>query len=146
MNYKVPRACPWVSKGNRKKGGFTDSQNLRRDLLRVYDERQYAEKKALFGGKSERKLELKLQKPEKAGKYALTPYVKKSLKIRMQYNGKTYKAVVRKDGSIFHHGNIYASPSLAAKAIRGHAVNGWVCWRFQLKAGDWVLLDELRKA
>ncbi len=91
----------------------------------------------------------------KKGAAALAPYVSKKFAIRLEHKGKRYIANVRQDGTIRFSakgaGGIalrakkFTSPSFAASAVLGHPVNGWRCWRFRHK-GDWVILDELRKA
>ena len=53
--------------------------------------------------------------------------------------------MVRKDGSILYKGNTFNSPSLAGRAIKGRANNGWTTWKYERAPGDWVLLDALRK-
>ena len=75
----------------------------------------------------------------------LAPYVKNRFEIRLRYKGKTRKAMVRKDGTILSAGKVYNSPSMAARAIKQRASNGWVSWSYQRAPGDWVLLDVLRK-
>lgn len=40
---------------------------------------------------------------------------------------------------------VFYSPSEAAKAVTGKAVNGWAVWLHERAPGDWVKLDGLRK-
>jgi hypothetical protein len=86
----------------------------------------------------------------------LSKYVKNRFHIRMNYKGKNYIAHVRSDGSIKFaaesaeldrlQNKVFTSPSLAAKAVMKHAMNGWKCWTFERSPGEWVPLDALRKA
>jgi hypothetical protein len=86
----------------------------------------------------------------------LSKYVKNRFHIRMKYKGKNYIAHVRKDGSIKFaaesaesdrlQNEVFTSPSVAARAVVNHAMNGWRCWTFERSPGEWVPLDALRKA
>ena len=83
----------------------------------------------------------------KAGQVPLAPYVKKRwFKVRGTRTGKSHEARVLSDGRIEFNGTIYTSPSGAGKAATGKTTDGWRFWRFKNDAGEWVKLDELRKA
>ena len=62
------------------------------------------------------------------------------------YKGKSLEARVRSNGKINFNGVLYNSPSSAGKTAIGRNVDGWRFWRFRDKSGEWVRLDELRKA
>ena len=66
--------------------------------------------------------------------------------IYAKYKGKDYKAWVRTNGGIKFKGQLYDSPSGAARAIieRG-AVNGWNFWKYKDSSGNLVPLHKLRK-
>jgi len=66
--------------------------------------------------------------------------------IRAPWKGRTYFAWVRNDGTINYQGKIYNSPSTAGKAATGISTDGWRFWRFRNAKGEWVCLDQLRKA
>jgi len=66
--------------------------------------------------------------------------------LRTTHKADSYEAWVRKDGRISCRGAVYNSPSAAGKAAIGRWVDGWLFWRFKDNNGDWVRLDELRKA
>lgn len=64
--------------------------------------------------------------------------------LRADYKGKRYLATLRKDGQVSYGGTPYGSPTAAAKAVVGRAVNGWRFWHYK-KGAFWVPLAELRK-
>jgi len=67
--------------------------------------------------------------------------------LRMRYKGKKYRAWINRSGTIRlrHTGEIFDSPSTAAKAIRKQESNGWYWWQFRNKRGEWKRLQELRR-
>lgn len=66
-------------------------------------------------------------------------------RLRLRYKGKDHFAWVNRSGSIrlLATGQLFMSPSGAAKAIRSHS-NGWNWWRFKNGQGEWTRLAELR--
>ncbi|MGA2269748.1 MAG: hypothetical protein ABSH44_14870 [Bryobacteraceae bacterium] len=76
----------------------------------------------------------------------LAQHVIGPLKLRARFKGKLLRARVRRDGRIRFAGTLYDSPSLAgAAACQRKTCNGWKFWEYERAAGDWVLLDELRR-
>jgi hypothetical protein len=75
----------------------------------------------------------------------LAKHVRRPFTIRMSYKGKLYKAQVRRDGTIYHRGKSYTSPSFAASAITRRAIDGWHAWKYRRAPNDWGPLDDLRK-
>ncbi len=130
--------------GNRQKGRFARSEDLRRQFRRDVAAYQQMERSTLLGDGNEPEDEYK-PAPSAAGRKAvLARYVKKRMKLRLENRGKTYWALVRKDGRIKVGKKLFTSPSLAGKAVLGRAVSGWTEWSYERAPGDWVLLDELR--
>lgn len=64
--------------------------------------------------------------------------------LQADYKGERYRATLRKDGHISYGGELYASPSAAAKAVLGRGANGWLFWQYK-KGAQWVPLSDLRK-
>ncbi|MCL4458104.1 MAG: hypothetical protein M1147_02100 [Nitrospirae bacterium] len=62
--------------------------------------------------------------------------------IHLSLTARHIRLLLKKTDLFF----IMGISSIAARDLRGHAVNGWVYWRFQRRPGNWALLDELRKA
>ena len=132
-------------KGNRQTGKLVRSQDLRPEFKRAINRYYQKEIKFIFG-QSEKDTVEKVETKVKVGrKPVLAPYVNKKFKIRLRYKGKLYRATVRRDGAIFYKGKVYNSPSAAAKAIIGHAADGWTIWTYERAPGDWSALDFLRK-
>jgi len=126
--------------GNSMAGRFARSEDLRARLDRDIKQRDQEKRDHIFG-KTDEKIRVVLpgRMPQ------LCPYVKKVSRLRGRSKGKTFHAPVRNDGSIRLQGKVYFSPSAAAQAITGYAVDGWLFWKYERAPGDWVLLDEVRK-
>jgi len=131
-------------KGNKQSGNFINAQNLKPILKKAVTN---AQQKELVGLGLKKIAEIVSPKviTQKGHKAVLSPYVKNKFEIRFWYKDKLYKAIVRKDGTIFYKGESFNSPSMAAKAITKRAMNGWVSWRYERSPGDWVILDVMRK-
>ena len=67
--------------------------------------------------------------------------------LRGTYKGTDHLAWVLSSGRIKlkSTGEIYDSPSGAAKAIRKHPTDGWLFWHYLNDKHDWVPLSTLRK-
>jgi hypothetical protein len=131
-------------KGNKQSGNFINAQNLKPIFKKAVTKAQQKELIKLGLKKSTVVAKSKIT-VQKGRKPVLAPYVKNRFEIRLRYKGKTRKAMVRKDGTILSAGKVYNSPSMAARAIKQRASNGWVNWSYQRAPGDWVLLDFLRR-
>jgi hypothetical protein len=65
--------------------------------------------------------------------------------FRATYKGKTYAGRVQA-GQLLVDGKPYASPSSAAVAITGSAVNGWRFWEARVPGkSSWQLIESLRR-
>lgn len=133
-------------KGNRVRGGFTNSENLKRRLAR--DMRNYyREQLAELLGRVLRRGTLRRKLRRTPGRMpVLARYTTTSFKLKARYKGKTIRAAVRRDGRIRCNGSLYTSPSQAAARACGlKARDGWHFWIYERAPGDWVLLDQLRR-
>lgn len=128
--------------GNKNKGKFKDSENLKRGLRRDIKAFQREELLALFGQVGNDELEALAASEDRP---VLAEYIRGPLKLRAMFKGKTYKARVRRDGTIRYKGRVYDSPSAAGAAACKGACNGWYFWKYERAPGDWVRLRELRK-
>jgi hypothetical protein len=131
-------------KGNKQSGNFINAQNLKPIFKKAVKKAQQKELIGL-GLKKTNKVEIHEVIEQKGRKAVLAPYVKKRFEIRLKHKGKTYKAIVRKNGTILYNGLVYNSPSMAAVIIKQHAANGWTDWKYERAPGDWLTLDFLRK-
>jgi len=136
-------------KGNAVKGGLPHAENLKKQLKSRIKKAKEESLKEMLGTKRKKTgtTKTKKKKVEQSGgkQPPLATYTKSRFPIRAVYKGQTYKATVRKDGTVFYNGKVYNSPSMAGQPIRKGACNGWKFWRFRNKKGEWVRLDELRK-
>ncbi len=135
-------------RGNKQRGRFPRSENLRRRLAKDVLRRQKIELYDLVGGRSLVLLEPpaddeSADRPPKLAKY-LGRLNRRMLKAT--FKGELVRARVRRDGSIRFRGKTYSSPSkAAAKASGRRTCNGWTFWSYERAPGDWVRLSELRR-
>jgi hypothetical protein len=65
--------------------------------------------------------------------------------FRATYKGRTHNGRVQAGGLVVD-GTCYDSPSAAAVAITGNAVNGWRFWECRLPGrSNWQLIESLRR-
>ena len=131
-------------KGNKQKGKFLKSEDIRRRFARDIRSRQHNELLSLLGKEKVSEIE---ERNLASGKQAvLANYIDVPIKLQARYKGKIIKAHVRRNGSIRFKGKIYWSPSLAgAAACKHRTCNGWNFWQYERAPGDWVPLNELRR-
>jgi hypothetical protein len=68
----------------------------------------------------------------------------KRLPLRGWYKGKEYRASLRKDGQIQYDGQLFDSPTGAAKKVVGRVVNGWTFWHYKSAPREWAPLAGLK--
>lgn len=132
--------------GNKQKGKFAKSEDLRRRFRRDLKQSALAQVDGVF----EKHRITKTQRADVFSVKSQTPFlaefISAPIKLRVRFKGKVLIARVRRDGTILFGGKVYTSPSLAAKAAcKRPSCNGWKFWQYERAPGDWVLLDELRK-
>jgi hypothetical protein len=132
------------TKGNKQKGKFIKSEDLRPHFTRDAKRSWQLEMQEMLGLSARPRPQVKSAPPD-GRTPVLAAYVHGPLRLRAKCKGETLHATVARTGTIRYNGKIYTSPSLAARAARGHMCNGWHFWHYERAPGDWVLLDELRK-
>ncbi len=136
-------------RGNRAKPNFIRSQNLRPALRRQVSQCQRRELGDLFPGSTTKVAAApkKLAPPPPTNGRAtkLSSYITKGFPIRFTFKGKLHRARVRANGSISYQGQVFTSPSGAAKAVTKKASDGWTAWHYERAPGDWVPLSRLRR-
>jgi predicted GIY-YIG superfamily endonuclease len=131
--------------GNKQKGTFIKSEDIRRKFSRDIRMSQRDELISLLGRKISRKEEEE-EKFVKDKKPVLSKYFTAPVKLRARYKGHIIRAHVKRNGQISFRGKVYSSPSLAgAVACKRGSCNGWTFWQYERAPGDWVPLNELRK-
>jgi len=131
-------------KGNKQSGRFMASQNLRPVLNREIKNFDDDRRAYLLGGHVARRRR-RIKARGKKGASALHGAVDRRTKLRATYKGTVYTAWRRRNGSIYYDGQVYESPTGAAKAIVKRAISGWGFWRYKNAKGEWVRLGTMRK-
>ena len=152
-------------KGNKTRGKFGGAPDLRKTLKRKMTQRAKAEIARVFRAispdsrppkapkakpKPKSRAKPKAKKPKFIGKAAATPPLKGLLsnkRLRRLYKGQMQRAWVYPSGLIKLKatGEVFSSPSGAARAITKHPIDGWHWWQYRNPKGQWVALDELRR-
>jgi hypothetical protein len=144
-------------KGNKARGKFGGAPDLRRMLRKKMLRTAREEIDVLMGriarpvqGESARR-SISAHKAWKTRREDAREPVLKGLltnkALRMRYKGKNYRAWINRSGTVRlkHTGELFDSPSGAAKAIRKRESNGWYWWEFKNDQGEWQRLQELRR-
>jgi len=121
-------------KGNKQKGKFPKSEDIRRRFARDVKDRLNYEIALLLG-----------KEPKKTAPQGKATKLRR-MKLRAWFKGKKLRAQLLKGGRVRFNGKVYDSLSTAAaKACRRVSCNGWTFWKYQRAPGDWVTVDHLRK-
>jgi hypothetical protein len=132
--------------GNKLKGKFQKSDDIRRRFARDVRSYQHNELISLLGKKILEEEEEEEGEFYEGRKPVLGKYIEGPMKLRARYKGKILSARVRRNGLIRFRGKIYSSPSQAgAVACKRRTCNGWTFWQYERAPGDWIPLNELRK-
>ena len=133
--------------GNKQKGKFAKSEDLRRRFKYDIRRSQQLEIQELLGMAPPRHPRPLPRTPKATGRTpTLAAHIDRPLKLRARTKGKTVRAQVRSNGTVCFNGKLYTSPSIAgAAAVGRRTCNGWTFWKYERAPGDWVLLNELRK-
>lgn len=121
-------------KGNKQKGKFPKSEDIRRRFARDVKDRLNYEMALLLG-----------KEPKKSAPQGKATKLRR-MKLRAWFKGKKLGAQLLKGGRVRFNGKVYDSLSTAAaKACKRRTCNGWIFWKYQRSPGDWVTVDHLRK-
>lgn len=132
--------------GNKQRGKFARSEDLRRSLMRSLREDHRAEVEALFnlrGALSTDKVPRRSAGPTRV--LELARYISGPMRLRARYKGQWKRALVRRDGTIRWSGKVFLTPSGAARAVVQRPCSGWDFWECERTPGYWVRLSELRR-
>jgi Restriction Enzyme Adenine Methylase Associated len=132
-------------KGNKLTGQFFSSENLRprfRSQIAEFHKLELARMLGMITPKERVRIAERIKSNGRIP--TLAKYVARPFTIRMNYKGRLYKAQVKRDGTIYHRGKSYTSPSSAASAITRRPIDGWHVWNYLRIPGGWVSLDKLR--
>ncbi len=123
-------------KGNKQNGAFHSARNQNSEVKRRYRSHQIEEFNEVF--KPHKKLEKPKISPSSPLEARSGPFA-----LRGFHKGKTYKALLKKDGSVRIATKIYSSLSSAAMQITGHPTNGRWFWHIKSSNGEWVRVKSL---
>jgi hypothetical protein len=130
--------------GNRVVGKLRGAKDLVRELKRDMSSADANKRAILLGGKHLRQRRRTKTKDE-SGTRVLAGLVPRRMPLRADYKGETYRAMLRKNGTIQFGGVLYDAPSAAAIAIVKRNANGWNFWHYRVGRNNWVPLRELRR-
>jgi len=115
--------------GNRMNGKFNSAKQRNSELKLRFDAQQKIITNEIFNIISKHMdSEEEDQKVTRPGPWALRAFLK----------GVTFKALLRKDGTVRYEGAVYSSLSAAARQVTGHATNGQWFWHIKNAAREWV--------
>jgi hypothetical protein len=130
--------------GNRQTGNFAGAKNLLRDLDQRIRNVEADHRAILLGGHvAKRRLRSRVRHGHTS--VGLIGISERRIPLRATCKGKPYRATLRKDGTIGYKGEIYTSPSAAARKVVGRAVNGLWFWNYRDDSGTWVKLRTINK-
>lgn len=131
--------------GNRHRGQFVASENLRPALQRQMRRRDADRRARLLGGPvAERNRRTRASKTK--GRRALAEAFDRRIRLRGWTRHRQFDATLRRDGWIRYKDYLYNSPSAAARAATGRPTAGWSFWYYlDPKSGDWIQLRDLRR-
>jgi hypothetical protein len=128
--------------GNRVKGKLRGSRDLRRELVNGVKSYQATQLSDMLG----RAPRVKVTKHAiRDGELPLKGVFSRSRLIRSEYKDKRVTGRIRADGHLSVRGNLFDSPSAAARFITKKPCNGWAFWLYKHGTGDWRRLRTLRK-
>ncbi len=129
-------------KGNRVRGKFGRAADLYRSLYKEMADADAKRRAHLLGGVAELRLRRRLTRASKGAK-ALAGLAAHRIPLRGMHKQVTHKASLLRTGQVRYRGKLYPSPTAAARAAVGRAVNGWWFWRYK-DHGKWERLLGLR--
>lgn len=110
--------------GNRVVGGFGGSTSLFAYLNRRVKEIDADRRANILGGAVARRRR-RTKAARAKGNLALAGFAERRTPLRASFKGRSYRASLRTDGTIYFHNKVYGSPSAAGKAVIGRSCNGW---------------------
>lgn len=129
-------------KGNAVSGIPKGSHSLSRDVRREIREKQRSEWQRLVGGATVKNLSPK----DRSRTSELKRLFPQGARIVATYKGEVLTGRIRRDGKVRYDGQTFESLSAAARHATGHNVLGVSFWQVERGAGNWVKVEEVRRA
>lgn len=133
-----------VPTGNRQGGSFTRAKNRKLELNNLMRDVDADKRARLLGGQFRRQRQRRKSERTR-GSATLAGLQDRSRTLRAEYKGWVYTATLRRDGKIRYDGELFGTPSAAAKNATERAMNGWVFWKYRDPKKGWVPLSHLRR-
>src|SRR5258708_18117900 len=130
--------------GNRVGGRLKNARDIGRSLSTMMADSDANRRALLIGGvvaRRRRRTNLSAVK----GSLGLAVLLGRRVTLIGHYKGKKYRASLLKNGMIRFGRKLYNSPTWAARAVTGRAVNGWKFWNLREGRTDWVPLESIRR-
>jgi predicted GIY-YIG superfamily endonuclease len=132
--------------GNKQIGKFARCESLNKKLARDIKTLQREDLASIVGNRRR----AVAGRDSDDDQPVLAPYVRdiRRNRLRALVKGRFVRAHVRADGTITirgSRGQKFKSPSMAAKHVLGHNMNGWDFWQYERAPGEWVRLKRLRQ-
>jgi hypothetical protein len=130
--------------GNKQSGKFVASENLRprfkRDMKAFFN----GQVAHLMGTPTGKRVSTKTTSAQSQNTVLRVTGGRVGRILRAKHKTKVVRAMVDKKGMIRYGKESYSTPSGAAKAVVGHACNGWRFWQIESRPGEWVPMGDLR--
>lgn len=129
--------------GAKQSGKLAQSKDMKRQIMSAIRNKNRRETSSLFGSfipeddgstRTPARGDSELRKLFPAG-----------VRLKATNKGKTFRAIVKRDGRVRFKGKFYGSLSLAAKAAINRSTNGWWFWQIERAKGTWIRLTKIRK-
>jgi hypothetical protein len=128
------------------KGQFAKSESLMPKVRREEEEARLLGSQPGKGRRGPKQTSSRANRSTATGRRpVLAAFIQGPMTLVARYKRKTYRARVRRDGSVLLAGHAYNSPSTAGSAVVNRSCNGWTFWSYERSPGDWVALEELRR-
>ncbi len=129
--------------GNAVKGKLPGATNMRKSIVQQMKARDADVRSKMVGGSAVKRRLPEKEKVVRAKSVGVE--IDRSHALKATYKGQPFKATLRKDRKISFDGNLYSSPTAAAKAVinSGGSINGRAFWKYKNEAGEWVALSKL---
>jgi hypothetical protein len=130
-------------KGNKARPKGRSTKDLAKELKQAIKTKQKEDLKNLFCADLPRASSKKVSLKVRMSAADFKGLVVRKRKLRREFKGKQHDAYLFPDGSLEYEGQFYATPTEAAREVRGNAkANGWQFWFIRNKNKDWVPLRD----
>jgi hypothetical protein len=129
--------------GAKQSGKLAQSKDMKRQIMRAIRNKNRRETSSLFGTFVAED-DAPARTPAR-GETELARLFPTGVRLKATNKGKTFRAIVKRDGRVRFNGKFYGSLSLAAKAAIKRSTNGWWFWQIERAKGTWVRLTKIRK-